>query len=67
MDGIKAKIGRIASKIKGGTEAERLAIAEELNLLAELLIDISKDEGACLPQKSKSATVAADDASFDAE
>lgn len=53
MDGIEIKIGRIASKIKGGTEAERLAIAEELNLLAELLIDISKDEGVCLPQKSK--------------
>lgn len=67
MDNIEIKIGRIASKIKGGTKAERLAIAEELNLLAGLLIDMSKDESVCLPQKSKSATVAANDASFDVE
>lgn len=45
MDGIEIKIGRIASKIKGGSKEERMEIAKELNQLAELLIDIKEARG----------------------
>lgn len=45
MDNIEIKIGRIASKIKGGSKEERMEIAKELNQLAELLIDIKEARG----------------------
>lgn len=65
MVGIEAKLGRIASKIKGGTEDERLAAAKELNLLAELLIDMYGDEGACSSSNDKTTTAVADEAPCD--
>ena len=66
MVGIEAKLGRIASKIKGGTEDERLAAAKELYLLAELLIDMYGDEDACSSSNDKTTTVVAGGIPFDA-
>ena len=60
------KIGRIASKIKGGTKDERLAVAKELNLLAEFLIDMYGDEGTYLLEQSKRAAGADDGQPLDA-
>lgn len=67
MTGIDVKLGRIASKIKSGTEVERLATAKELNMLAVLLIDMNAGEIVSSPAPKRGASATADSLPFNAE